>query len=151
MTGQTNAADILNDLITINKDRIVGYKEAIHDTKEDKEKIRRLFKKMVKQSELFLDELTEKIRELGAKVTDKTTTSGLIYNTWMDIAYADADGKPEISHFCDQIEDMTLLAYQSALEKTKDLDKSISDLILRQKQDLMISSDEIKNLPGDYP
>jgi len=44
MTGRTNAADILNDLITINKDRIVGYKEAIHDTKEDKEKIRRLFK-----------------------------------------------------------------------------------------------------------
>jgi uncharacterized protein (TIGR02284 family) len=104
---------------------------------------------MVKQSEHFLDELTEKIKELGAKVTDRTTTFGFVYNTWMDIAYADSGEKPEISHFCEQIEDMTLQAYHSALEKTKDLDKSTSDLILRQKRDLIISCDEIKNLPGD--
>ena len=146
MTAEAIIADILNNLITINKDRIVGYKEAIHDTKEDREKIRRLFKEMVKQSEHFIRELKEKIRGLGAEVTDKTITTGLIYNTWMDIVYANSGEKPEITHFCDQIEDTTLQAYDSALMKIKDLDKTIYDLILRQKQELINSRDEIKKI-----
>jgi uncharacterized protein (TIGR02284 family) len=148
MPGKATIADILNNLITINKDRIVGYKEAIHETQVDKEKTRGLFKKMVEQSENYVEELIEKVKELGAKVTDKTITSGLIYNTWMDIIYTDSGEKPEISHFCEQIEDTTLQAYDSALEKIRDLDKVIYDLILRQKQELMDSCDEIKNIPG---
>jgi len=146
MTEKGIIADILNNLITINKDRIVGYKEAIHDTKENEEEIRRLFKVMVKQSENFIEELKEKIKGFGAEVTDKTITTGLIYNTWMDIVYADAGEKPEITHFCDQIEETTMQAYDAALMKTKNTDRSIYDLILRQKQELINSCAQIKSI-----
>ena len=143
MTAEEIIADILNNLITINKDRIVGYKEAIHDTKEDQVRIRRLFKKAVKQSEHFIRELKEKIKRLGAKVTDKTITTGLVYNTWMDIVYANSVEKPDIIHFCDQLEDTTLQAYDSALINIKGLDKIFYDLVLSQKQDLINSRNEI--------
>jgi len=143
MTPEAIIADVLNNLITINKDRIVGYKEAIHVTKDDQEKIRRIFKEMVKQSEHFIRELKEKIRGLGAEVTDKTITTGLVYNTWMDIVYANSGEKPDITHFRDQIEDTTLQAYVSALMNIKDLDKNIYEIILRQKQELINSRDEI--------
>jgi uncharacterized protein (TIGR02284 family) len=141
MTPEAIIADVLNNLVTINKDRIVGYKEAIHVTQEDQVKIRRLFKEMVKQSEHFIKELKEKIRGLGAEVTDKTITTGLVYNTWMDIVYANSGEKTDVIHFCDQIEGTTLQAYDSALMKIKDLDKNIYDLILRQKEELINSRD----------
>jgi len=146
MTEKATIADILNNLITINKDRIVGYREALHNTKENQEETRRLFKEMIGQSENFVEELKEKIKELGAEVQDKTLTTGLIYNTWMDIVYSDSGEKPEIPHFCDEIEKTTLHAYDAALIKTQTLDKNIHDLILRQKQELINSCDQIKNL-----
>jgi len=142
-------AAILNNLITINKDHIVGNKEAIHDTNKDQEKFRQLLKGMVKQGENFILELKEKINELGAEVTDKTITTGLVYNTWMDIVYNNTAERPEITNFCDQIEDTTLQAYDSALMKLKDLDQNIFDLVLRQKQGLAQSCNEIKKVLGN--
>ncbi len=146
MTEKAIIADVLNNLITINKDRIVGYKEAIHDTKEDREKVRPLLDEMVKQSERFIEGLKSSIKDLGAEVTDKTLTTGLIYNTWMDIVYANSVEKPGVAHFCNQIEDTTLQAYNADLMKLKDLDKTIYNLILRQKQELLDSCDEIKKM-----
>ena len=149
MTIKPTITDILNDLITINKDHIIGHKEAIHDMNKNQHKIRQLLKAMVEQSENFIEELKEKIKEFGGEVTDKTITSGLVYNTWMDIVYSDAGSKPEIRHFCDQIEDMTLQAYDSALMKLKDLDENTYVLVFRQKQELVKFCNEVKNLQGD--
>jgi uncharacterized protein (TIGR02284 family) len=146
MTDKKTIADILNNLITINKYRIVGYKEAIYDTNENDAEARRLFKGMMEQSEDFKEELKEKLKQLNEEVTDKTLTSGLIYNTWMDIVYADVEEKPEVTHFCDQIEDTTMKAYQAALIKIENLDKTIYDLILRQKKELTNSCEQIKHI-----
>ena len=149
MTVKATIAGILNDLITINKDHVVGLKEAVHDIDKDQEKIRQLLKDMAEQSEDFIKDLKEKVHELGAEVTDKTITTGWVYNTWMDIVYENAGERPEIRNFCDQIEDTTLQAYHSALMKLKDLDKSIFDLISRQNQELVRSCNEIKNAMGN--
>ena len=146
MTAQAAIAGILNDLITINKDHIVGIKEAVHNMDNDQEKIRRLLKGIVEQSEDFIKELKEKVHELGAEVSDKTITTGWVYNTWMDIVYSNTGEMPEITNFCKQIEDTTLQAYDSALTKLKDLDKNIFDLVFRQNQELVKSCNEIKNI-----
>jgi uncharacterized protein (TIGR02284 family) len=138
--------DILNNLITINKNRIVGYKEAIHDTNESQEKIRGLFKKMVDQSENYIDELKEKIKQLGGEVTDKTITTGLVYNTWMDIIYAGADTKPPIGDFCNQVEETTLQAYEADIAKMDKLDKNIYDMLLRHKKELINAGKQINLL-----
>ena len=145
MTAKGTITSILNDLITINKDHIVGLKEAVHDMDKEQEKIRQLLKDMAEKSEDFIKELKEKVHEFGAEVTDKTITTGWVYNTWMDIVYSNASEKPEITNFCDQIDDTTLQAYHSALMKLKDLDKNIFDLVFRQNQELVRSCHEIKN------
>ena len=147
MKENDTIATILNNLVTINKDHIVGNKEAIHGT--NNENIRHVLKRMVKQAENFILELKENINELGAEVTDKTITTGLVYNIWMDIVYNNNAEKPEITNFCDQLEGTTLQAYDSALMKLKDLDKNIFDLVLRQKQELVQSCDEIKKVLGN--
>ena len=138
--------DILNNLITINKNRIVGYKEAVHDTDESRQKMRELFKEIAGQSENYIEELKEEIQQLGGEVTDKTITTALVYNTWMDIIYARADAKPPISEFCNQVEEDTLRAYEADLVKLSKLDKNIYEMIFRQKQDIVKAGKQIKDL-----
>ena len=138
--------DILNNLITINKNRIVGYKEAIHDIDENQEKMRQLFKEMADQSENHIEELKELIKQLGGEITDKTITSGLVYNAWMDIIYAGTDNKPPVADFCNQVEETTLQAYEADLAKMEKPDKNIYDIILRQKQELINAGKQIKDL-----
>ncbi len=150
MTAETTSADILNDLVTINKDHVVGLKEAIHAMDKEQKKTRQALKMLLEQSEGFIKELKEKIHELGAEVTDKTITSGLVYNTWMDIVYSNANEKPEIRNFCDQVENMTLQGYDSALQKLKDLDKNVFDMVFRQKQALEKCCNEVKNTMENY-
>ena len=147
MKENDTIATILNNLVTINKDHIVGNKEAIHGT--NNENIRHVLKRMVKQVGNFIFELKEKINELGAEVTDKTITTGLVYNIWMDIVFNNTAEKPEIRNFCDQIEDTTLQAYDSALKKLKGLDKNIFDLVLRQKKELVQCYNELKKVLGN--
>lgn len=150
MTEKEIIGDILNNLITINKNRIVGYKEAIHDTHESREKMRGLFKEMADQSENYIEELKEKIKQLGSGVTDKTITTGVVYNTWMDIIYADAETKPPVADFCNEVEETTLQAYEADLVKMQKLDKSIYNMIRRQKQELINAGKQVKDLFTTY-
>ena len=149
MTAEAIIAGILNDLITINKDHMIGLKEAFHDMDKDQEKSRELLKAVVELSEDFIEELKEKIHELGAEVTDKTITTGWVYNTWMDIVYNNAGERPEIRKFCDQIAETTMQVYDSVLVKLKDLDKNIFDLVFRQNQELVKSCNELKKEMGN--
>jgi uncharacterized protein (TIGR02284 family) len=150
MTAETTITDVLNDLITINKDHVVGLKEAIHALDKKQKETRQALKMMLEHSEGFIKELKKKIHELGAEVTDKTITSGLVYNTWMDIIYSNANEKPEIRNFCDQVESMTLQGYDSALQKLKDLDKNVFDMVFQQKQVLLKCCNEVKTTMGNY-
>lgn len=139
-------AAILNNLITINKERIVGYKEAIHDTKASHIMIIELFKDIISQSGRYIEELKEKIHEIGAEVSDKTITAGFVYNTWMDIIYSGADSKPPVKEFCKQLEETTLQAYEADLNKIKDLDKNIYDMLLSEKLEIEMARKQIENL-----
>jgi uncharacterized protein (TIGR02284 family) len=150
MTTRTIITDILNDLVTINKDHTVGLKEAMHAIDKDQKKIREVLKVMLEQSEHFTKELKEKIHELDGEVTDKTITTGWVYNTWMDITYINTKETPEMRNFCDQIESMTLQAYDLALQKLKNLDKNVFDLVFRQKQELAKCCNEMKNAMENY-
>jgi len=65
------------------------------------------------------------------------------------VVYADAEQKPGLTHFCDQIEDTTMKAYEAALIKMENKDKTIYDVILRQKNELTNSCEQIKSIMRD--
>src|SRR5215813_7297944 len=114
MTGK-EVIHILNDLITINKNRITGYKEIMHELKEEKAIAH--CREMIRQSEKNNGELAELVRDDGGEIEDKTTTAGIIYNTWMDIVYSDEkESREDIYNFCRQMEKTTAKGYEAAIQ-----------------------------------
>jgi len=138
---------MLNDLIRINNDRIVGYEKAIDELKEDHEDLRPLFVHYAQQSREYVRELTTEVAGLGGDPTEGTTNSGKVYRVWMDLkaTIAGTDRKAILEN-CEFGEDAAQKAYDTALNSDEELEPSLRDLIVRQKTQLRVSHDEIKRL-----
>ena len=80
--------EMLNDLLQINNDRIVGYQKAIDELKPEDSDLKVLFTRYISQSRENATELTTEITRLDGKPTDGTTNSGKIYRVWMDLKAA---------------------------------------------------------------
>lgn len=144
MAYNSETTDVLNDLIKINNDRIEGYEKAIKDSQPDTN-YDELFNRMIQQSSIIRQELSNEIRRLGGESeTDGTTNSGKIYRTWMDVKSA-FTGKSEKSalELCEFGEDAAQKAYEEALS-SEDISNETRELLLRQKNELKESHDIIK-------
>ena len=109
---------ILNDLITLNKNRVTGYKEIVHEAKD--ESIAGHCREMIQQGDANVRQLSGIIEDSGGIVEDKTTTSGFIYNLWMDIVYSDEkEPKEGIYDYCRKMEQTTLKGYEALLPQLK--------------------------------
>lgn len=137
--------DVLNDLVQINNDRIIGYEKAIEDSKNDGSSYNSLFNQMIQQSKEYKQQLINEIEAVGGDADYKsTTTSGKIYHMWMDIK-STFQGKSdksalELSEFG---EDAAQKAYKEALDEDY-LPASTRQLIATQKMNLKVSHDKIK-------
>jgi len=128
---------ILNDLITLNKNRLTGYKEIVHKVKD--EKIADHCREMITQGERNIHQLSAIIEDAGGSVEDKTTTSGFIYNLWMDIVYAEKkEPQQDVNDYCRQMEKTSLDAYEALLRPIKNED-SIYDLVKCQETEIQNS------------
>lgn len=138
-------ADVLNDLVQINNDRIIGYEKAIEDSKNGGSSYAPLFNQMIQQSKDYKQQLINEIQTVGGDADSKsTTTSGKIYHMWMDIK-STFQGKSdksalELSEFG---EDAAQKAYKEALEEDY-LPATTRHLIVAQKMALKVSHDKIK-------
>ena len=144
MAYNSETTDVLNDLIKINNDRIEGYEKAIKDSQPDTN-YDELFNRMIQQSSIIRQELSNEIRRMGGESeTDGTTNSGKIYRTWMDVKSA-FTGKSEKSalELCEFGEDAAQKAYEEALS-SEDISNETRELLLRQKNELKESHDIIK-------
>ena len=144
MAYNSETTDVLNDLIKINNDRIEGYEKAIKDSQTDTV-YDELFNRMIQQSSIIRQELSNEIRRMGGESeTDGTTNSGKIYRAWMDVKSA-FTGKSEKSalELCEFGEDATQKAYEEALS-SEDIPIETRELLLRQKNELKESHDIIK-------
>jgi len=131
-------------LIKINNDRIEGYEKAIKDSQTDTV-YDELFNRMIQQSSIIRQELSNEIRRMGGESeTDGTTNSGKIYRAWMDVKSA-FTGKSEKSalELCEFGEDAAQKAYEEALS-SEDIPIETRELLLRQKNELKESHDIIK-------
>jgi uncharacterized protein (TIGR02284 family) len=138
---------ILNDLIRINHDRVVGYEKAIDELKDTDADLKALFQRYITESRQYAQELTLEVTRLGADAADGTTNSGKIYRVWMDLkaAIAGKDRKVILDN-CEFGEDAAQKAYDLALNSDVELEPPLRDLIVRQKAVLKTGHDEVKRL-----
>lgn len=138
---------ILNDLIRINHDRVVGYEKAIDELKAEDADLKALFQRYITESRQYAQELTQEVSRLGANPADGTTNSGKIYRVWMDLkaAITGKDRKTILDN-CEFGEDAAQKAYDLALNSDLELEPPLRDLIVRQKAVLKTGHDEVKRL-----
>ncbi|RZL44980.1 MAG: PA2169 family four-helix-bundle protein [Pedobacter sp.] len=146
METRTANAEILNDLIQINNDRVAGYEKAIEELKSEDADLKTLFVKMIGESHTYKMALATEVQALGEEIEEGTTNSGKIYRAWMDVkaVFTGHDRKTVLSN-CEFGEDAAQKAYKMALQD-EGLSENLRTLITDQKASLRTSHDEIKAL-----
>lgn len=138
--------DILNGLVQINNDRIVGYHQASQETKDTD--LEQLFTSMLNESINFAENLEAYIKELGGQSTSKGTTKGKIHQAWLNFTAAllgnDRDALLTSCEFGDKA---AIEAYEAALQ-TKEIQQheELSGVLLRQQENIESSIKIIKTL-----
>jgi uncharacterized protein (TIGR02284 family) len=147
MENNRKAIGVINDLIQINNDRVVGYEKAIDELKDEDADLKTLFHRYTQDSKQFATELTHEVTRLGGEPSDSTTNSGKVYRVWMDLkaAITGKDRKTILDN-CEFGEDAAQKAYDMALNSDVDLEAPLRELIIRQKAALRVGHDEVKRL-----
>ncbi len=145
MANQEELVEVLNDLIQINNDRIVGYERAIKESKDLDVDLITIFNQMADQSRKYKAELTQEVARLGGDPASDTTISGKVYRVWMDLKAAiTGKDRETILGNCEYGEDVAQRAYEAALESDAYMSTEIRQMISSQKSDLKTSHDLIK-------
>jgi uncharacterized protein (TIGR02284 family) len=144
-TQNEKLTSVLNELVKINNDRIVGYQKAAEETENTALKV--VFNKMAGDSRQYHEELSNEIVRLQGRVTTDTTLSGKFYRVWMDIKAAVAGrDRTAILDSCEFGEDAAQEAYQLALESDAEIPADTRQLIVNQKTSLKTAHDAIKKM-----
>ena len=147
MEKNNKVIGILNDLIRINHDRVVGYEKAIDELKDEDADLKTLFHRYTQDSKQFSNELTHEVTRLGGDPADGTTNSGKVYRVWMDLKSAiTGKDRKTILNNCEFGEDAAQKAYDTALNADEDFEPSVRELLVRQKATLKAGHDEVKRL-----
>jgi uncharacterized protein (TIGR02284 family) len=147
MEKNNKVIGILNDLLRINNDRVVGYEKAIDELKDEDADLKTLFHRYTQDSKQYATELTHEITRLGGDPADGTTNSGKIYRVWMDLKSAiSGKDRQTILDNCEFGEDAAQKAYETALNTDEDLETPLRELIIKQKAALRVGHDEVKRL-----
>jgi uncharacterized protein (TIGR02284 family) len=145
MENHDEIIGVLNDLIRINNDRIVGYERAVNESKDKDVDMIAVFNKMADQSRKYVTELVQEVGHLGGEAAKDTTVSGKIYRVWMDMKSAiTGKDRESIIGSCEYGEDVAQRAYEAALESDAYMSTEIRQMITNQKSELKESHDMIK-------
>ena len=137
-------AEVLNDLVEINNDRIAGYEKAAGKVKDAD--LNSLFSDMARQSKEFVSELRGLVRSEGEEPAKGTTVRGKIYRAWMDVkqAFSGNDRKSLLAS-CEYGEDAAQKAYENAL-KEPEITTSVRSILEKERTSLRSSHDRIRDL-----
>ncbi|GAA4334384.1 PA2169 family four-helix-bundle protein [Mucilaginibacter gynuensis] len=142
------SAEVLNDLIAINNDRIDGFDRASKDLTADDNDLKNLFTLFAQDSRRNVQELTAVVAQLGEQPDTGNTVTGTIHRAWLDVkaTFSGHDRKAILAE-CERGEDAIKKAYQNALtEDNGGLSSQITQLIIDQKQKIDEGHDRIKAL-----
>ncbi len=142
--ANTALAEVLNDLILINNDRIEGYEKAIAQADNIDVDLKGIFTKMISQSRENVGQLNTLVTQLGEKPESGTTVSGKVYRAWMSVKSTfTANERESVLELCEAGEDAAQKAYREALSDA-DLTGNARQLIASQQASLKTSHDLIK-------
>ena len=137
---------VLNNLIEIHNDRIVGYERAMEELKPADSDLKTIFAAMIDQSRDARMALGKEVQVLGSDMEKGTTNSGKLYRVWMDVkAGFTGHSRHSVLSNCEFGEDAAQAAYKTALA-VENLPAFLKELISKQQQVLKSSHDEIKAL-----
>lgn len=141
--------EVLNDLIQINNDRIMGYEQAIRDSQPEDTDLKILYASMVAESHRMKIALATEVQALGAELEQGTTISGEIYRAWNDIkaVFAGHDRQATLIN-CEHGEEAAQHAYRQALNH--ELPSYLRELLSRQQEALRTSMEEIRTMREQY-
>jgi uncharacterized protein (TIGR02284 family) len=145
MATNDNLIEVLNDLIRINNDRIVGYEKAADEARDIDVDLRAIFSRMSEESRQYAAELTQEVVRQGGEPATGTTNSGKIYRVWMDVkATFSGKSRQAVLENCEFGEDAAQKAYETALKSDAEMPSDVRQLITNQKSSLKTSHDVIK-------
>ena len=137
---------LLNDLILINNDRVVGYQKAIEELKKEDADLKVLFQEMKSQSKNYITILTEEVIKAGHTVEEGTTNAGKIYHVWLDVkAFFGGFNRKIVLDNCEDGEDAALAAYNDALA-SEGLTPAVRSLLTQHHAGLKVSYNRVKAL-----
>lgn len=103
----------LNDLIRINKDRIIGYRQRMATSPDDD--LEELLSDLIFQSYQHIEELTYNIYELGGNPARSNGMPGKFYHSWTDLkAFIFRETRKKMLEYCEFCEDVVKALYQKA-------------------------------------
>ena len=145
MENNRETIEVLNDLIQIINDRIVGYEMAIRQTSMEDTDLKILYASMIAEGHRMKIALATEVQSLGAEIEHGTTTSGKIYRAWMDVKamFAGNDRQTVLAN-CESGEQAVQRAYRMALNHN--LPAYIHELLTRQLDALYASMGEIRSM-----
>lgn len=146
-------AEVINDLIRINNDRIEGYEKAADKAEPKDVDLQVIFRQMSAESRSYVNDLRRYVTGTGEEVDiDDTTLRGKIYRAWMDVkaTFTGKDRKALLAS-CEFGEDAAQKAYDAALSSDAQLSADVRQLIMDQKSSLKKSHDRIKALRDMQP
>ena len=139
-------AEVLNDLVKINNDRVDGYKKAIDNLQSEDADLKIIFQDKIRESQAFHSELTAEVAILGEEIAQGTMALGKIYRAWMDVgAFLTGGDRKIVLNNCERGEDAAIVAYNTDLE-SDELTTNQKKLIIIQLQIIKVSHNEIKAL-----
>ncbi len=143
MEHQHRTAEVLEDLVKINNDRIEGYQKAIKQT--DDSDLKSLFERMLADSKQYAAQLNKQLRGLGEERERDSTFAGKIYRTWMDVKVSfGGNDRHSILASCEFGEDAAQRSYREALQQN--LPEDVRQVIAEQQVALKAAHDEIRHL-----
>ncbi|WP_028297609.1 ferritin-like domain-containing protein [Olivibacter sitiensis] len=141
-------ADVLNDLIQINNDRIKGYQTALEDTEWTDADLKALFEYYVIQTKQFNKELSEAVAHYGHELPEEgTTAAGKLHRAWIDIktTFTGKDRKAVLEE-CERGEDASKKAYRDALTEATSFPAEVQELLRKQADEQLKGHDKIRDL-----
>ncbi|MES2134422.1 MAG: PA2169 family four-helix-bundle protein [Bacteroidota bacterium] len=135
---------MLNDLVTINNDRMEGYKKVEKQVNTNLN-LSSVFRDKWQQSFTFITELQQNIKLLGGNYTDNMSLPGKIFNIWMGFKNTlKRDNTSTILDSCEFGEDMAIKAYNAVLQSEVGIPAGIRQLIQEQQTAIKKSYDLVK-------
>jgi uncharacterized protein (TIGR02284 family) len=113
-TGKEKTIEVLNGLIGINNDRIVGYETAMKETQDADLNV--LFLQFIETSKKCRQELIVEVERLGGTPAESTETASKYFRAWMDVkAVLAGHHSRTLLNWCESGEDMAVDTYDNIL------------------------------------